>query len=83
MPHCIDFSGEIYIRQEGQGVLLGTYEKDCKPWSPHTTPWDFGHELLEPAYERVAGNIEVGLSTFRCLKKRASKNGLTARLPFT
>ncbi|MDH3378831.1 MAG: FAD-binding oxidoreductase, partial [Gammaproteobacteria bacterium] len=41
MPHCIDFSGEIYIRQEGKGVLLGTYEKECVPWSPHTTPWDF------------------------------------------
>ena len=24
-----DFSGEIYLRQEGQGVLLGTYEQDC------------------------------------------------------
>jgi dimethylglycine dehydrogenase len=29
-------------------MLLGTYEKACKPWSPVDTPWDFGHELLQP-----------------------------------
>ncbi len=81
MPHCIDFSGEIYIRQEGQGVLLGTYEKDCKPWSPHTTPWDFGHELLEPAYERVAGNIEVGFKHFPVLEEAGIKKWING--PFT
>jgi len=30
----LDFKGEIYTRQERNGVLLGTYEKACKPWSP-------------------------------------------------
>ncbi len=30
----IDFKGEIYTRQERNGMLLGTYEKACKPWSP-------------------------------------------------
>ena len=30
----IDFKGEIYTRQERLGMLLGTYEKACKPWSP-------------------------------------------------
>ena len=30
----IDFKGEIYTRQERNGILLGTYEKACKPWSP-------------------------------------------------
>ncbi|MDB9851230.1 FAD-binding oxidoreductase, partial [Amylibacter sp.] len=44
----IDFKGEIYTRQERNGLLLGTYEKACKPWSPINTPWDFGHELLQP-----------------------------------
>ena len=35
----IDFKGEIYTRQERNGLLLGTYEKACKPWSPVNTPW--------------------------------------------
>jgi hypothetical protein len=33
----IDFKGEIYTRQERTGMLLGTYEKACKPWSPVRT----------------------------------------------
>ena len=28
-----DFSGEIYVRQEGKGALLGTYEHNCTPLS--------------------------------------------------
>ena len=29
--HAVDFDGEIYLRQERQGMLMGTYEKACKP----------------------------------------------------
>ena len=31
--HVIDFEGEIYMRQEGGGMLIGTYEQACQPWS--------------------------------------------------
>ena len=34
MVGVLDLPGEIYTRQERGGVLLGTYEKDCRPWSP-------------------------------------------------
>ena len=46
--HAIDFDGELYLRQERGGMLIGTYEKDCKAWSEHETPWSFGQELLTP-----------------------------------
>ena len=46
LPHIIDFKSEIYMRQERSGIVLGTYEKDCRPWQPKQTPWDFGQELL-------------------------------------
>lgn len=62
--HVIDFKGEIYTRQEGQGILLGTYEQACKPWSPVTTPWDFGHELLQSDIDRLAPSLEVGFRHF-------------------
>jgi dimethylglycine dehydrogenase len=32
--HAVDFDGELYLRQERGGMLMGTYEKACKPWSP-------------------------------------------------
>src|SRR6185295_16923874 len=54
MLHVIDFEGEIYMRQEGRGMLIGTYEKAGVPWSEHVTPWNFTHELLAPDLDRIA-----------------------------
>ena len=62
--HAIDFGGEIYTRQEGNGMLIGTYERAGKPWSPKTTPWDFGHELLPPDLDRIVPSLEVGFEHF-------------------
>jgi dimethylglycine dehydrogenase len=36
-----DYSGEIYMRQEGRGAVIGTYEPDGIVWSPVKTPDDF------------------------------------------
>ncbi len=66
--HVVDFKGEIYTRQERNGMLLGTYEQACKPWSPVNTPWDFGHELLQPDIERLAPSLEVGFQHFPALE---------------
>src|SRR5277367_5344456 len=62
--HCIDFEGEIYMRQERGGMLLGTYERAGVPWSPRTTPWDFGQDLLANDLERIAPSLEVGFEHF-------------------
>jgi dimethylglycine dehydrogenase len=77
----IDFKGEIYTRQERTGILLGTYEKACKPWSPVNTPWDFGHELLAPDLDRIAPSLEVGFRISRRWKTPASSRSSTAPSP--
>ena len=64
VPHCIDFEGELYVRQERGGMLMGTYEKACVPWSEKVTPWDFGHELLPPDLDRLAPSLEVAFEHF-------------------
>ena len=64
IPHCIDFEGELYLRQEGRGMLMGTYEKACRPWSEFETPWDFDTELLAPDIDRIAPSLEVGFQHF-------------------
>ena len=79
--HIIDFKGEIYTRQERNGLLVGTYEKAATPWSPVTTPWDFGHELLEPAIDRLAPSLEVGFKHFPALEKTGIKQMING--PFT
>ncbi|HUX72372.1 MAG TPA: FAD-dependent oxidoreductase [Steroidobacteraceae bacterium] len=65
--HCIDFEGEIYIRQERGGMLMGTYERAGVPWSPLQTPWDFGQDLLANDLERIAPSLEVGFEHFPAL----------------
>ena len=81
MIGVIDFKGEIYTRQERNGILLGTYEKACKPWSPQTTPWDFGHELLSPDIDRIAPSLEVGFRHFPAVEKAGIKKIVNG--PFT
>ena len=77
----IDFKGEIYTRQERNGILLGTYEKSCKPWSPVETPWDFGHELLEPDIDRISPSLEVGFKHFPPVENAGIKQIING--PFT
>ena len=33
LPAGIDYEGNMYFRQEGKGMLLGTYEPVATPWS--------------------------------------------------
>ena len=75
LPHCIDFEAEIYLRQEGKGLLLGTYEQDCRPWAEHTTPADFSHELLEPDLDRIAPSLEVAFQHFPAVAARRHQAG--------
>jgi dimethylglycine dehydrogenase len=81
MIGVIDFKGEIYTRQERNGILLGTYEKACKPWSPVSTPWNFGHELLAPDIDRIAPSLEVGFRHFPAIEKAGIKQIING--PFT
>jgi dimethylglycine dehydrogenase len=79
--HAIDFEGEIYMRQEGRGMLVGTYEKMGVPWSPRETPWSFAHELLPPDLDRIAGSLEVGFRHFPPLERAGIKRVVNG--PFT
>ncbi len=81
LPHCIDFKGEAYTRQEGQGFLLGTYEQACVPWSLHSTPMDFGHELLAQDLDRIAPSLEIAFQHFPALADAGIKNVING--PFT
>jgi dimethylglycine dehydrogenase len=81
MLHAIDFEGEIYMRQEGRGMLIGTYEKGGVPWSERQTPWNFSHELLPPDLERIADSLEVGFRHFPALERAGIKRVVNG--PFT
>ena len=79
--HCIDFEGEIYLRQERAGRLMGTYERAGVPWSEKTTPWDFGQDLLPNDLERIAPSLEVGFEHFPALGEAGIRKVVNG--PFT
>jgi dimethylglycine dehydrogenase len=64
MPMALDFAGEIYIRQEGGAMLMGTYEQACVPWSPRETPWDFGSQLLRQDLDRITPELSVAFKHY-------------------
>lgn len=57
LPSVADRDGEYYLRQEGNGFLVGAYEKEVKFWAEKSTPLDFGHELFDDDLERIEENI--------------------------
>jgi dimethylglycine dehydrogenase len=79
--HAIDFEGEIYMRQERNGMLMGTYERKGVPWSERETPWDFGHELLQSDIDRIAPSLEVGFRHFPAFERAGIKQIING--PFT
>jgi dimethylglycine dehydrogenase len=76
-----DYSGEIYMRQEGRGMLMGTYEQDCRVWSPETTPWDFNMALLPDDLERLSTHLEIGFKHFPPIGRAGIKKVVNG--PFT
>ena len=81
LMHVIDFGGEIYMRQEGNGLLLGTYERGGKPWSPKVTSWEFGARLLTPDIERIAESLDIGFKHFPVFAEAGIKKVING--PFT
>ena len=78
---ALDFAGEIYIRQEQGGMLLGTYEQACVPWSPNDTPWDFEMQLLPPDLDRIAPSLEVAFRHYPAMETAGIQSVVNG--PFT
>ena len=81
LPAGIDYEGNMYFRQERQGMLLGTYEPHATPWKVEGTPADFGHELLPPDLDRIADRLELGFERIPALQRAGIKDMING--PFT
>mgnify|MGYP003674121256 CR=1 FL=1 len=81
LPAGIDYEANIYFRQERQGMLLGTYEPTSTPWKVEGTPWDFGHELLNPDLERIAERLEMSFERLPAIGAVGIKDVING--PFT
>jgi len=76
-----DYAGEIYMRQERGGALIGTYEPHGIVWSPLKTPDDFSMQLLPDDFERLAPYFEVGFQHFPALGRVGIRKAVNG--PFT
>ena len=81
LPAGIDYEGNMYFRQERDGMLLGTYEPRSTPWRVAGTPLDFGHELLAPDLDRIAERLELGFARIPALGRAGIKDVING--PFT
>ena len=80
-PHVMDPGGESYLRQEGRGLCIGFYEQKCEPWAVDGTPWDFGHELLNDAFEKIEDSVAFAYRRFPVLERAGVKRVIHG--PFT
>jgi dimethylglycine dehydrogenase len=76
-----DYAGEIYMRQERGGALIGTYEPHGVVWAPLKTPDDFAMQLLADDFARLAPYFEVGFRHFPALGQVGIRKAVNG--PFT
>ncbi len=81
LPCGIDYEGNIYFRQEQQGMLLGTYEPAATPWKISGTPADFGHDLLPPDLDRISDRLNMSFERIPALAEAGIKDVING--PFT
>ncbi|VAW16374.1 Sarcosine dehydrogenase [hydrothermal vent metagenome] len=81
LPHAMDPGGESYLRQEGRGLCIGFYERDCTWWATGGTPPDFGTELLNQNLDRIGPSLEAAFHRYPVLERAGIKTVVNG--PFT
>ena len=84
IPLVLDLDGEIYLRQEHKGILLGVYEKEATPWAVNGTPWEYGeNELLPPNLDRLTDALDKGFRRFPALSAAGIRRVVNGPFTFT
>ena len=48
MPCTRDHDGSLYVRTEGEQMVIGAFQPNAKPWQVERVPADFSFALLDP-----------------------------------
>jgi dimethylglycine dehydrogenase len=83
LPAVGDRDMEYYMRQEGNGLLVGAYEKDGRFWAEEGTPLDFGHDLLPDDLERISDNVMRACERMPCLAEAGVKRVINGPMIWT
>ena len=84
LPMILDADAEIYMRQEGKGMLVGVYEKQATPWAVSGTPWEFGEtDLLPPDLDRITDALLKGYQRFPSVENAGIRRIVNGPFTFT
>ena len=83
LPIIRDPEESWYVRQEGDGLIIGPYEQDATPWAVDGVPPDFGMELLPPDLSRIEHIVERAMQRLPVLQNAGIKNMINGPITFT
>jgi len=83
LPLTRDYDNGFYMRQEMNGLLLGTYEHAGRPWAVDGTPEDFGMELLPDDLERMMPNLKLAMERVPSLAEAGIKRIVNGPMVFS
>ena len=83
MPAVTDLEGFTYLQREGNGVLLGVYERNPRHWRLDGADWDFGRELFPEEIDRIMPELSIGFARFPVLQETGIKRWVNGAFTFT
>ncbi len=83
LPIIRDPEESWYVRQEGDGFIIGSYERNGKPWSIDKVPDDFGMELLPPDLDAVEPILLKAMDRIPMLGSAGIKTVVNGPITFT
>ncbi len=83
LPMIRDPDESWYLRIERDGVIIGPYEKQGKPWSIDGVPPEFGMELLEPDIDAIAEIAGQAMARVPAAASGGIKNVINGPITFT
>lgn len=83
LPTIVDPDALTYMRQEGDGLLLGIYETNPKPWNIAGVPWSYGMDLIPEDVDRISDELMRGFERAPVLAETGIKRWVNGAFTFT
>ena len=83
LPIIRDPEESWYVRQERDGLIVGPYEKNGKPWSIDQVPPEFGMELVPGDLDNVEHIVEAAMKRVPALAQGGIKTVVNGPITFT
>jgi dimethylglycine dehydrogenase len=83
LPLLRDPDDSYYLRQEGEGLLLGPYEWRATPHWPDGVPKDFAFQLFPDDLDRLESHIGKACARVPLLARAGIKKVINGPIPYT